>query len=190
MNQLRLTLWLSLFFSVPLVHAAPQSNVPTTNAMLPPYCKDSVDQKAVGYQEWVNKLGPDFVHVRHYCAGLYTMAVGVKLFDKSKREEAFNNAIQEMDYVLRYASADFALLPKISYDIGQLYEKLDKTDDAIKAYQYSIKLNPKLPIPYAALSDLFKKQKDTKAAVSILEQGLKYKPDSKALLKRMASLSK
>ena len=87
-----------------------------------------------------------------------------------------------MDYVLKNVSPTFKMLPKIYYDQGQIYEMMDKTVKAMQAYQQSIKLNPKLPMPYAALSDLFKKQKNNKEAIMILEQGLKYKPTSKALL--------
>ena len=110
--------------------------------------------------------------------------------NEKQKEAVFQSAIGEMRYVENAAAPTFSLLPKISYDIGQIYEKMDKTVEALQAYQRSIKLNPELPMPYAAISDLFKKQKNNKDAITMLEQGLKYKPTSKALLKRMEKLSK
>ena len=166
-------------------------------ALLPPYCKARtvngdtriVDPSLV--KLWMARLGGGFQHVHHYCWGLFDLNNAHKIFDnKDRRNELLTSAIEEMQYVQKDAPPQFVLQPKISYDIGQIREELGDNSGAMQAYYQSIKLNPKLPMPYAALSDLFKKQKNTKEAIAILEQGLKYKPKSKALLKRLAQLSK
>lgn len=197
MNILKLLILISLFLASQWACGA----YPGTDAdfaVLPPYCKARL-RKDASYEVWNRRLGPDFLHVHHYCAGLhtrnigdkfYTSHIGDKLRSNNGREEHYTTAIGEMGYVLTHASPTFKLLPKIYYDQGQMYETLGKTVEAMQVYQQSIKLNPKLPMPYAALSDLFKKQKNNKEAIMILEQGLKYKPTSKALLKRMEKLTK
>lgn len=162
-------------------------------ALLPPYCK--VAQGAPNHEDpsakvWGERLGDGFSHVHHYCWGLFDVSNAYKTFDKASRNGLLGAAIREMQYVQRNAPPTFVLQPKISYDIGQILEELDDNAGAMHAYYQSIKLNPKLPRPYAALSDLFKKQNNTKEALAILEQGLKYKPKSKTLLKRLALLSK
>ena len=165
-------------------------------ALLPPYCKARKLMEETRYVDpslqklWMTRLGSDFQHVHHYCWGLFDLYNAHKIFDKARRDELLFSAIEEMHYVQQHAAPQFVLQPKISYDIGQIREELGDNSGAMQAYYQSIKLNPKLPMPYAALSDLFKKQKNTKEAIAILEQGLKYKPKSKALLKRLAQLSK
>jgi tetratricopeptide (TPR) repeat protein len=194
MNILKLAMLVGLLLNAQSVFSDSKfSDSPKTEidfAMLPPYCKARASEEpSKSYQHWLSRLGTDFVHINHYCNGLHIIAQSTRLFNKAEQNLLLNRAIQEMSYVEQHASSGFSLLPKISYDIGQLYEKMDKTVEAMQAYRYSIKLNPNLPIPYAALSDLFKKQKDDKMARSILEQGLEHKPSSKALLKRMEKFS-
>lgn len=162
--------------------------------VLPVYCKFTqgapnhfTDPSAT--KMWSERLGDGFSHAHHYCWGLFDVSNAHKTFDKASRNGLLGAAIREMQYVQRNAPPTFKLQPKISYDIGQILEELDDNAGAMHAYYQSIKLNPKLPLPYAALSDLFKKQKNSKEALAILEQGLKYKPKSKALLKRLALLS-
>lgn len=163
---------------------------------LPDYCKanghtgcQDPNQESLKVKWW-GILGKDMMHIHHYCWGLYNVHRAHGITDKPNREEILKGAIGDMQYVLSNASPEFKLLPKICYDIGQIREELGDSAGAMKEYYQSIKLNPKLPIPYAAISDLLQKQNKPKEAIAILEQGLKYKPKSKTLLKRMALLTK
>jgi tetratricopeptide (TPR) repeat protein len=197
MNILKFAIIVSLFLTSQQLHSTEcttGSNVICNEAdiaVLPPYCRARMlNDKDPSFKEWNHRLGPDFIHIHHYCFGLYKTNKGNMTLDKGEKEELYTSAIGEMEYLFAHASPTFKMLPRISYDQGQLYEKRGKTGEAMQAYQKSINLNPKLPMPYAALSDLFKKQKNNKEAILILEQGLKYKPTSKALLKRMEKLTK
>jgi len=163
-------------------------------AVLPPYCKFA--QLAPLHSDpsakmWSERLGVGFSHVHHYCWGLFELYNARKILDnKVNKDFILHDAIGNMQYVQREAPPTFILQPRISYDIGQIREELGDNAGAMQAYYQCIKLNPKIARPYAALSDLFRKQNNTKEALAILEQGLKYKPKSKALLKRLALLSK
>jgi tetratricopeptide (TPR) repeat protein len=140
---------------------------------------------------WSQRLGGDgFIHTHHYCWGLYDVYLAHKSLEKASREGYLGEAIKEFHYVQTNSPETYKLLPKISYEEGQLREELGDLAGATRAYYESIRLNPKIARPYAALSDLFKKLNNTKDALEILEQGLKYKPKSKLLLKRVALLSK
>ena len=164
--------------------------------VLPVYCKFTqgapnrlTDPSAT--KMWSERLGSDgFFHAHHYCWGLYDLYNAHKSLDQTNRNFLLGQAINEMQYVQKNAPPTFKLQPKISYDIGQIREELGDDTGAMQAYYQCVKLNPKIARPYAALSDLFKKQNNTKEALAILEQGLKYKPKSKVLLKRVALLSK
>lgn len=198
MKILKITIYIGLFlfsqwsYCVSLGHPKTDEDF----ALLPPYCKV---QMHAGYEGnidptvvkiWEKRLGAGYYTSHHYCWGLHYVNLAHTAVDKAERNRALNAAINDMRYPLQYAPPEFILLPKISYDIGQILEELGDDVGAMQAYYQSIKLNPKLPRPYAAISDLYKKQNNTKEALAILEQGLKYKPKSKALLKRLAQLSK
>ena len=164
-------------------------------SLLPPYCKVNMHAGYEGYRDPVEaKMWDDRLHgttgIWHYCWGLHQINLANQSADINQRRGYLSQAIGDMRYTQERASQDSILLPKIYYDIGQTLEELDDDAGAMEAYYQCIKLNPKLPRPYAALSDLFKNQNKTKQAVAILEEGLKYKPKSKTLLKRLAQLTK
>lgn len=190
MNFLKQALIIGLFLSSQFAYAVyPRSEADMM--VLPPFCKARLApdrDKDPGYQEWMKRMGPNFIHIHHYCAGLFTMGLADKSFDKAEKVSHLNAALGELTYVVQHSTKPFKFLPRVIYDIGQAYEKLDNTTEAMKAYQRCIEMNPRLPIPYAALSDLFKKNNNKSDAIAILEQGLKYKPKSKSLLSRMEKL--
>lgn len=138
---------------------------------------------------WAHRIGGGFLHVHHYCAALFTLNLSYKVTDRNRLPKIYNVVLGEIGYVEENTSEKFVLRPKMLYDKVQVLEKLNNIG-GIQAYQQSIKLNPKVPLSYIALSDLFKKQNNTKEAIAILEQGLKYKPNAKVLIKRLAKLNK
>jgi tetratricopeptide (TPR) repeat protein len=60
--------------------------------------------------------------------------------------------------------------------------------DAIQHYQLAIKAKPKYALAYAQLSDLYVKNKQLDEARKVLESGLKAKPGSHMLQKRLQKL--
>lgn len=155
-------------------------------ALLPPFCKArSVDYRTPLFQLWRNRLGPDFEHIHHYCAGLHTMNVAAKSRDIVERLYKYKVAAGEMAYIEAHAKPDFKILPKLYFDQGQAWEFGEKIDEAVKSYKKSIALYQKSALPYLALSDLYEKKNMKDQAKSILEQGLQHNPNSKPLLKRI-----
>ena len=188
MNIQKLTLIFCLFFSSQLAFAIPSE---AEFALLPPLCKARyASDKDPSNQEWLKRLGSNFIHLHHYCSGLLKVNLADKQSDKNEKMSGYTSALGEFNYVIRSVSPDFKLLPRIIYELGQTYEKMGNTPEAMRAYQRCISINPRLPIPYAALSDLFLKQNNKKEALLMLEQGLKFRPNSKSLLKRMDKLNK
>lgn len=185
-----------IFFMTTLSAKADYPKSENDFAFLPPYCKARIFQKQVDgqdsaqYKVWMKRLGPDFLHVHHHCAGLFTQMLANRITDKHQRNIQLDQAIKEMDYILEHASPKFGLLPKVSFDQGNIYEQMNQPDKAMQAYQKSISFNPKNPQPYIALSNLYIKQKNKNEALATLEQGLKYKPDSKSLIKQLEKLTK
>lgn len=160
---------------------------------LPIFCKEMHQEGNVGTaraQMWEKRLaGNGGIH--HYCAGLFTYNLAWQTSDKTERTSKLKRALAEMNYPLHHGiSPNFVLLPKMYYDIGKVHEGLEDYKSAIDMYQKSIERSPKTWMPYAALSDIYIKLNKTNEAISILEQGLEKKPDSKPLLKRISKLKK
>lgn len=160
-------------------------------ALLPPYCKarDSDDHSAE-HQAWKKRMGEDFIHIHHYCHGLHSRNLANSTTDRKQKNALLQAAVSEIEYLHEHASPKFSLLPKIAYDQGQIYEQMDLPIEALKKYQQSISLNPKNSQPYLALSYIYMKQNNKNEAIATLEQGLKYKPDSKSLRKQLEKLTK
>ncbi|WP_020482266.1 tetratricopeptide repeat protein [Methylomonas sp. MK1] len=160
-------------------------------AGLPEFCAPILSPKLQGSSAqklWGQRLsGFDGPH--HYCAGLFTYNLAWKTSDKWERASKLNAALTELTYPLdHHFNPQNPLSAKLMYDIAKVYEAKEEYDSAMEHYQKSIELNPKIWIPYAALSDLQKKLNNPKGALDTIQNGLKHKPDSKPLLKRLNKL--
>jgi tetratricopeptide (TPR) repeat protein len=188
MKILKIATYISLIFFSQWSHSIDLTDEEV--ARLDPICQARMKAGSSEYAMWAKRLASGWQDSHHYCFGTHFLNLANKTIDKDKRRGLLNSAAAEMEYTRIHTSDEYKLKPKIYYDIGQVREGLDDEAGAIQAYFYSIKLNPNLPKPYAALSDLYKKQNNSKQAIAILEEGLKYKPKSKTLLKRLEKLSK
>lgn len=182
-----------VFLGLLLISQWAHSDYPKTEAdfmLLPPYCKARKEGRGPNYDLWQKRFGPNFLHMHHYCSGLHSINLARKTFDHKLKSHILETAIKEMETVQHEFSPDFMMQTKIYYDLGNIYEIQERNNDAMLAYQQSIRLNPKLAFSYSALSDLYKKQNKIAEAIEILKQGLKYKPDSKSLKKHLEKLTK
>ncbi|MCS6943935.1 MAG: hypothetical protein RMK97_00705, partial [Sutterellaceae bacterium] len=93
---------------------------PREVAMLPQYCIYTQHFREVvpggnnqaEIERWYAVLGPTYHHLHHYCYGLMKTNRGrILARDRQTRNFYLADAIREFDYVLRNATADFALLP-------------------------------------------------------------------------------
>ncbi|MGD7037011.1 tetratricopeptide repeat protein [Methylotuvimicrobium buryatense] len=160
-------------------------------SLIPEYCKARYkvgDERST--EIWKKRLGKDFIHIHHYCYGLHLFNAAGRKIESKERKQTLQASLNQMIYTKEHSSPNFALQPKISFDIGRVYEGLEEPGKAMKAYQNSIRLNPKVAPPYAAISKLYLKQNNKKEAVAILKKGLKYNPNSKTLKKHLQKLTK
>lgn len=188
----KIILSLTLICSAPMAYALyPKEDVDFLT--LPDYCAVRLQEKYQGtdtYKIMEKRLaGNGGLH--HYCAGLFTYQVALRMHDESAKRHELQQAILEMNYPFHHGmSNNFVLRPKMHYDIGKVYEELGDFKNALENYYKSIELNPNIWLPYAAICDLQIKLNNTQAAIEIIEKGLTKKPKSKPLLKRLAKLKK
>lgn len=188
MKSLKKSFFFIFIIQVLLISTA-RSEVDPDIELLPVYCKvRKAGNTHPEYKKWAKVMGNDFIHIHHYCDGLALQIKANRTINIKKKQQFLQQALGEINYTLRYSSKNFILKPKIFYDIGKIYEELDKSAEAMNAYRQSILLNPKVSLPYVALSDLYLKQNNKNEAVSILKKGLKYKPDSIQLKSRLEKI--
>ncbi len=161
-------------------------------AALPPYCTvRSREQNTANYASWNNKLGPkNFIHIHHYCSALNHINNSYKQTKPILRMRELNNAIGGLDYMFDHAEPSFILMPEIHLKKGDVFRLLKKYGDAITEYHQSIQIKADYIPPYRKIADIYIELGDKKSAIDILQKGLKQKPNSKSLKRRLKSLTK
>lgn len=157
----------------------------------PEFCYSFLNPKFEGsplQSKWKRILeGFDGPH--HYCFGIRLYNAALKAPNREERISTLKGALNEMVYPLKHHfNPKHPLSPKYLYDLGKLTEGLEDYPSAMDFYKRSIELNPSVWLPFAALSDLQEKTGHKKEAIETLENGLKNKPNSKPLLKRLHKL--
>lgn len=157
--------------------------------LLPQYCKDRAKGiQSAGFLRWRSTLGTVYAHTHHYCSGIYAEQKAKTALGKRERDRWLMDVIGEMQYVSRHCSVTCALYPELQTRWGWALGMTGQSSEAIKHFQLSIRAKPKYVPAYAKLSDLYLEVKQTGEARKVLDQGLKVKPDSKMLQRRLKEL--
>ena len=93
-----------------------------------------------------------------------------------------------MAYVSRHCSTNCALYPELHTRWGWALGESGQHGEAIGHFQKAIKAKPKYVPAYAKLADVYVDIKQPEEARKILEQGLKAKPGSRMLQRRLKEL--
>lgn len=178
---------------------AQQNYDPRLVAMLPTYCKYtqpfrvSIPENNIPEEvdRWTQLTGGMLMHLHHYCWGLMDTNIAL-LFAKTPQERMMylKLSIGEFDYVIRYATPEFALLPEILSKKGENLMRLGRAPLAIPVLERAIEVKGDYWPPYASLSDYYKEAGDLAKARQWLEKGLSASPNAKALQRRLAELRK
>lgn len=67
---------------------------------LPQYCQDRRDPER--WKRWREYLGPVYIHIHHYCSGIYTELKAKETLDKRKLDELAGQTAHQMAYVSPY----------------------------------------------------------------------------------------
>jgi len=154
--------------------------------LLTEFCKArSSGSKSTTYKQWRKNLGKGFIHLHHYCAGLHTFNLAQKTFDKKRQRQLLHSALPEINYTEQRVKSNFRLLPYMFVTKGEIYNQLGNTSNAIKYYNMAINKNKKITKAYSRLADIYYKLGQKEAALEVINNGLKYKPNSKSLKRRL-----
>ncbi len=156
--------------------------------LLPQYCKDRAKGiQSAEFAKWRGTLGSAFAHTHHYCSGIYAEQKARVTIDP-QRKRWLRSVKGEMQYVSRHCSAKCALYPELHSRWGWALAEDGQPSEAIGHFQLAIQAKPKYTTPYARLSDVYLKLNQPDRARKILDQGLKAKPGSRKLQRRIQGL--
>lgn len=157
---------------------------------LPPFCWAKMKTPSGGseYKSWESVLGPDFIHVHHYCAGVNFASRCRKFTDKINKDYACGGAVKNFEYMINHAKPDFSLMSDVYYQKGVVLAFLNKDALALMDLEKSIEVNPKNTAAYLSVADLYVKIRQDAKALSKVSEGLRYVPESKGLRKKYIKL--
>ncbi len=162
-------------------------------ALTPAFCQDvqsingwSKDKggRSPRAEHWLSLMGETFWAMHHYCWGLIQMnrarAAGV---EPQIRAGLRRQAIDDYEFVLKYAPPGYVMLPEIYWRIGESYDALDQRPVALLWYEKSRASKPDYWPAYfsAAESLLILGRKDE--ARRMVEEGLRQVPGNSPLMR-------
>lgn len=190
-RSLRLACWLlAALFVSPALAQKPQNVTAGEMALLPEYCPhtqgftygDATHNTSPRAAYWVGLMGPTFWHQHHYCWALLkkhrAMQAGVP---EQLRRGGIGNAIDDLLYVVRYATPDFPLLPEVHYRIGEYQLLLDRPAAAKDAFETAVRIKPDYWPAYLMWAEALDRLRLRREALLYLERGLRHSPDEPAL---------
>ena len=156
---------------------------------LPAYCKDRVKGiNSAEFAKWRGTLGEAFIHTHHYCSGIYAEQKARSTIDQQERKRWLRSVKGEMAYVSRHCSAKCAFYPELHTRWGWALAADGQPSEAISHYRLAIRAKPKYVPAYAKLSDLYLEINQPDEARKVLDAGLKVKPGSRTLERRLKKL--
>jgi tetratricopeptide (TPR) repeat protein len=157
--------------------------------LLPQYCKDRAKgSQSSEWGKWRGTFGKSYIHMHHYCDGIYAEHEVRGSLDKGKRDHWLGIVVHEMRYVSNSCQTRCVLYPELHSRWGWALGEKGQIADAIQHYRLAIKAKLKYTLAYARLSDLYVKINQPDEARKVLESGLKAKPGSRTLQRRLDEL--
>ncbi|NOQ14487.1 MAG: tetratricopeptide repeat protein [Methyloprofundus sp.] len=139
------------------------------------------------FSKWKKILGPEYIHIHHYCKGL----VQLMRLNKQKRhwKGDLNSAKKNFNYVIsRVQNPKFVLLPDLYYRMAIIATEENNSPEAASFANKSIQAKKNYLNPYLLLADTYLKLGNREQAKQILLQAQKYHPNSKRLSSKLKQL--
>jgi tetratricopeptide (TPR) repeat protein len=167
-------------------------------ALLPEWCRYTQDNpvafragiawdRVPEAQKWIALIGPDMLHMHHYCRGLRYELMLTGFADLNPRERiALNeNIISEMAYVINNCGPTMPLLPEVMLKKGEAHLRMNELPLAADAFEQSRRLKPDYWPAYTRWADVLINLKQFDRARALLEEGLAHVPGEPQLLERL-----
>ncbi len=149
--------------------------------LLPPFCKE----RAKGITH------PRAPSVHHYCEALFFEARARTAENQNSRNRLLQKAVAGMNSWAKKDCQSYSrcvLYPDVHTRLGRALSKQGQTAEAIKHYELAIREKRNYTPAYAGMSDLYVELNQPDEARKVLEAGLKTRPGSRMLQRRIQDL--
>lgn len=164
---------------------------PQDFARLPRYCAarllESTFPKAE-HDRWAKRIGPDFLHIHHYCAAQHSLHLANTTQNANDRILFLRAIVSEINYIETHTQPTFFMRAETSVQKGRALLRLNQIPDAIQSFNAALKVNPRFPAAYAGIAEAYLMLKQPAKAKLALDRGIKAVPNSKSLRQRRATL--
>jgi tetratricopeptide (TPR) repeat protein len=156
--------------------------------LLPQYCLDRATDKLAFGRKWGPTFGNLKIHIHHYCSGLYSEYMAKNTIDNNERDTQLGRVVHQMRYVGSHCKQGCVLYPELHTRLGWALGELGQAGEAIKNFQLAIQAKKTYIPAYARLADLYIGLNNRDEARKVLETGLKIRPESSMLKRRLKEL--
>jgi hypothetical protein len=166
-------------------------------ALIPAYCRDAntfgyggtADSMSPNAPKWVAMMGKGFWAIHHYCWALINLrrAQG-PLVSPMVKQNAREQGIRDLMYVVEHSPSDFILLPEIFTKMGQVQLELKRPLEAGVSFGRARAQKPDYWPAYFHWAVHLQNTGQKGKARQFVETGLAYSPDSAPLRKLLVEL--
>ena len=178
-----------VLFSKSALALLPSAIQPDEFAMLPAYCKAKLSADANDDKLYSGSIGPDWLHIHHYCFALNFTNRFYKATNPNDKRHYLRSALDNHDYMFTHSKPDFWMRPEIHTEKAKQLRAAKRYSEAIAELTRAISIKADYWSAYVVLSDVLAEMNKKQEAISTVEKGLLYKPDSKALHRRYKLLT-
>jgi len=175
----------------------PENVTDAEMALLPQYCPDTFGFKygdayfntSPNAPKWVALMGKNFWAMHHYCWALINLGRAQKpSMPASQRQATREYAISDLQYVIENTTPDFIMLPEIFTKKGEILLSLKRPLEARDAFAKARDLKPDYWPAYFQWGEYLMRAGQKKEAREVVEAGLSFAPDTRALRGLLAEL--
>jgi len=163
--------------------------LPSTAAdfrQLPAYCAARLEKAGPeAFARWNEIIGPNFIHIHHYCFGLHKRRMAAREPDPAERKRLVRSAIGEITYVETHAQGDIPFYAEIFTVRGKLHLMLNEKAEAASYFKRAIARDPGFGPAYGALARMLRDEGRMDQARRVIAEGARVAPNSPSLRKLM-----
>lgn len=159
-------------------------------ALLPEYCKVRAtdNQRSPEFKSWMQRIGPKFVDIHHYCAGLNFINRYQNLVSDRNRKFYLSRALSQIDYFAKDMPPDFPLAGDVYLNRGVALQLMGRDAAALTDFTKALERDPKQVRAYLEIASFHEKNRHKSKALDIVTTGLRQVPESKRLQRKYLSL--
>ncbi len=158
--------------------------------LLPEYCKvrSTDNHKLPEFQSWMQRVGPKFLDLHHYCAGLNFINRYKYLVGDKNRNYYLSRAVPEIDYVAKDMAPNFPLASEVYLNRGIALQLMGKNTSAYSDFILALERDPRQVRAYLEVANFHLQAGNQPKALEIIAAGLSKVPGNKRLQKEFLAL--